>query len=104
MINYYVNFDVFFSFFCVRIWSRLQVNFLVLRMSLCTFDFFVFSVLMLYFCTSVFLLWPTFSKVELTFSKVVLIPAGLLKVEFRVDPRLKVEFRGVDTLAKKKLT
>jgi len=42
----------------------------------------------------------TFSKVELTFSKVVLIPVGLLNVEFRVDPRLKVEFRGVDTLSK----
>ena len=37
---------------------------------------------------------------ELTFSKVVLIPAGLLNVELRVDPRLNVEFSGVDTLAK----
>ena len=40
---------------------------------------------------------------ELTFSKVVLIPAGLLNVELRVDPRLNVEFSGVDTLAKKGL-
>ena len=35
----------------------------------------------------------------MTFSKVVLIPVGLLNVEFRVDPRLKVEFRGVQVPA-----
>ena len=45
----------------------------------------------------------TFSKVELTFSKVVLIvPAGLLNVEFRAVPRLNVEFKGgLGTWAKK---
>ena len=64
----------FFSFFCVRIWSRLQVNFLVLRMSLCTFDFFVFSVLMLYFCTSVF------------FIVVNLLEGGVDFLEGGVDP------------------